>query len=89
MNRAFAKNPRLRELYELYLVMRSTQLVIYEKPVGRDGAKTKIIPVVWPSSLNLLPRVGGIYDQDYVELRILFAFFKGDQAGTNKYMTRA
>ena len=80
-------NPRLRELYELYLMCRTTELVIYEKPINRDGDK-KVAPIIYPTGIGTWPRAGGIYDQDYVESKVLYAFLRGDQTGTQKFMNK-
>ena len=86
-NKQLAKNPRLRELYEMYILGRSTTLTIYEKPVGRKG-ETVVAPIIFPTGIHTWPRAGGLYDQDYVESRVFAAFLRGDVAGTQKMMNK-
>lgn len=87
MNIQLRNNPRLRDMYELYLMCRSTKLEIYEKPINSKGDK-KVAPIIWPVGITTWPRAGGVYDQDYVESRMLYAFLRGDQIGTQKMMNR-
>jgi hypothetical protein len=86
-NVTLQKNPRLRDLYELYLMGRSATLTIYEKPVDREGTK-KVVPVIWPQHIQTWPRPGGLLDQDYLESRVFTAFLRGDIAGTQEYMKK-
>lgn len=84
-----AKNPILRDIYEAYTMCRTTQLVVYRKPVpGKKDGSEKTVVVVWPTGFSQLPKAGGIEDQDYLTVRLFSACLRGEQQGTSRTMAK-
>ena len=89
VEKLLAKNPKLKNIYETYLLCRSTQLVIYRKPVaGKKDGTEKIVTIVWPMGLTQLPTDGGIGEQSFLDARLLAAALRGEQHGTVRLMAK-
>ncbi len=84
--RRLAQNPQLREMWELYLYCRSTNLVIFKKADKSKKGAEKLMPIVWPTGFAQLPRKGGIDDQPNYEMRMLFACMQGEREGIARRM---
>lgn len=85
--RALSDNPMIRELYDSYCLCRAQQFVHFRRPEGRDG-KEKLVSVVFTTGLSLLPREGGVDEQNYVHMRIFAAFLRGEREGQLRLMQR-
>lgn len=82
------KNPILREMYESYVLCRSTQLVVYRKPVRGKQGDEKLVVIVWPTGFTQFPKKGGLEDQDYLTVRLFSACLRGEQQGTARTMAK-
>lgn len=83
-----AKNPTLRQVYEEYLMCRSTQLVVFRKPTGKKDGSEKIVTVVWPTGFTSYPQRGGLEDQSYLTVRLFAAALRGEQQGAGRLMAK-
>jgi hypothetical protein len=83
------KHPRLKLLYEDYLLCRTQDLKIFEKAVdggSKKDQKKKLMIVPWTTGFAQLPSAGGIDDQDYQRMRIFSEFLRGDRQGSMRLM---
>jgi hypothetical protein len=77
-------------IYEQYLLCRSTQLVIFRKPVkGKKDGSEKIVIVVWPTGLTQLPIQSGVGDQAFLDTRLLASALRGEQNGVARLIEKA
>jgi hypothetical protein len=88
MSRKLGDNPLLRNTYEMYIMCRSTQLVIFRKPTGKKDGSEKIVTVVWPTGITTWPRMGGAEDQSYLTSRLFAAALRGEQQGMARMMAK-
>jgi hypothetical protein len=89
-DRELAERPDLKRIYESYLMCRSTQLVVFRKPVkGSSRGEEKIVTVIWPTGFTTYPAKGGWDDQSYLTTRLFMAALRGEQQGTARMMAKA
>jgi hypothetical protein len=84
---ALSRNPILRQTYEEYTLCRTTQLVVFRKPL--KGGQEKLVSVVWPTGFSILPQAGGLDDQSYLVTRLFAACLRGEQEGVARLMKKA
>lgn len=84
-----AKTPSLKVIYEKYLLCRSTQMVIFRKPVqGKTDGSERIVTVIWPTGFTQFPSFGGANEQEYVDMRLFSSALRGEQQGVAKLMVK-
>lgn len=81
-----AKNPLIRQIYEMYLLCRTKELIVFRKPL-KDG-KEKIVVVTWPTGFSTLPNGGGWEDQSYITTRLFAAAMRGEEQGASRLMAK-
>ena len=79
--------PYLFLLYQDYLLCRNQSFVTFERPEGQKGEK-RLILSPWTTGFTMLPKAGGLDDQDYFDMAIFNAFLQGEQQGQLRNMMR-
>jgi hypothetical protein len=83
------KHPRLRALYEDYLLCRNQDLKIFEKDDGsgtKKNPKKKLVSVPWTTGFNILLTAGGVEEQSYFKMRMFGEFLRGERQGQIRLM---
>jgi hypothetical protein len=75
-------------MYEMYLLCRSADLIIFRKPTGKKDGSEKIVVVVWPTGFTTMPSVGGWEQQPYITTRLFAAAMRGEQQGASRLMAK-
>lgn len=74
-------NPYVAELYDEYLLCRTTVFHTLRKPTGKKDGSEKLVMVIWPSGFSILPNPGGLNDQSYIVAKLFAAFRRGEEQG--------
>lgn len=81
-------NPALRKAYENYLLCRTLEFVVFEKPTGKKDGSKQLTTMLWPTGLSVLPQEGGVDDQSYIMMRLFSAALRGEREGAARAMKR-
>lgn len=74
--------------WELYIVCRQQQLIIYEKPTGRKDGSKILTQALWTTGLSVLPSGLGVLEEDYTLLKYFQGFLQGERQGSAKLMSK-
>lgn len=85
-DRVFSEDAVLREKYESYCMCRAQQFVHFRRP--DQGGKERLVSVIFTTGFSILPREGGLEDQDYITVRLFAAFLRGEREGQIRMMQR-
>ncbi len=81
-------DPDIARLYDEYLICREVQFFSFRRPTGRKDGSEKQVTVLWPTGFSILPRPGGLENQDYFTMRLFAAFRRGEEQGQIRSMMR-
>jgi hypothetical protein len=78
ISKRLEKNKVLHQYYETYDMCRSKSFVTFRKPSGRKPGEEKIVTAIFPNGYAILPREGGLEDQDFITMKLFHAAFRGE-----------
>lgn len=66
---------------------RSKEFVTFRKPGRKEGSE-KIVTAIWPTGYSVLPRKGGLEEQDFLTMRLFHAAMRGEMDGFRRVIAK-
>lgn len=88
VNRLLSNDPELLYAWDMYLMCRNQQLIIYEKPTGKKDGSKILSTVQWTTGLSVLPNSVGVGGENYLLMKYFHGFMQGEREGAGKLMSK-